>query len=192
MIKKFIFLVFVISVFQTYGQSDFYCAPRRKIILEKDSVQQVFEIKTEMIQFNAKSLLTYYWYNKTGLHQSHGFYSGYLLDGEFMDIDLSGNIIVQGAMSNGLKNGIWIVNNEKDGTIQFQTWRNGIKHGKFKEYNSDHELIKTYSFKNGLQHGWSILYEDNILIKKTYFRNGIEVGPNKNKFQQLFTHKKAE
>jgi antitoxin component YwqK of YwqJK toxin-antitoxin module len=192
MIKKFIFWVFVISVFQTYGQSDFYCSQRRKIILAKDSVQHIFEIKTEMSQLKTDPFLTYYWYNKTGLHQSQGFYSGYLLDGEFMDIELSGNIIIKGALSNGLKNGIWVVNNKKDGIMQFQTWRNGVQHGKLEEYNSDHQLIKTCSFKNGLQHGWYILYENNIIITKTYFRNGIEVGPNRNKFKQLFTHNKTK
>jgi antitoxin component YwqK of YwqJK toxin-antitoxin module len=68
----------------------------------------------------------YYWFDNTAIHTTQGYYSGYLLDGEYAEYSYPGNaLLVKGKFSRGLKTGTWLKWPSDGFLIEKTGWRKG-------------------------------------------------------------------
>lgn len=122
---------------------------RRKIYLTPPGkkIEGTIILKTK-IKPNSKSL--YYWFDQAKIHTTQGAYSGYLLDGDYIEFSYpENNILLKGNFKRGLKHGMWIGWYSNGIIKSMNRWSNGSLNGTQKDFDSTGQLLSVQNFNHG-------------------------------------------
>lgn len=138
--------------------------------------------------------LYYFWYYSDIINSNKGGFTGNLLDGPFIVIDGSKNLLTKGNFKNGLKDGEWKIW-YPNGILHYsENWKEGSLSGEFKEFAESGELIEKSLYKKNLLDGARIQYYPDTTVTM-YYQDGIELtGTQKKKvnflpFEKVFKNK---
>ena len=138
------------------------------ILQYKDSVirfQYTYDVPDQIIHE------WYYWFDSI-LHMTRGGFNGKLLDGNFEKFDKEGNMLVKGKFKCGLKNWEWKYWNSKGELIKVEKWKDGLESGTFQYWDDDGNIKKEVRYDNGILNGYTIIYSDDTITSKKYYKKG--------------------
>lgn len=103
----------------------------------------------------------YYWYDNTTIQQTQGGYSGYLLDGQYLEyLYPSNKLSIKGNFRSGLKNGLWM-SWYANGKLKEQVeWKKGKLNGIKYSFDTTGKVTKIEIYKHGN-------FTDTIALKDT-------------------------
>ncbi|MDX9928261.1 MAG: hypothetical protein RBS37_00235 [Bacteroidales bacterium] len=120
------YLAFIVTVLYSgsaYGQSKSVTPLRDVIVISGDTVIKatVLSASPRVKYDNTKR---YYWYGKGLVLCNIGGSGGKLLHGNYQSFT-DGRLVVSGAFSSGLKDGVWSIWNEDGALISQENWQKG-------------------------------------------------------------------
>jgi len=180
MIKTIFILILLISFSSVFSQKEKMITDNREVILNyPDSILKV-NILLSNKKIKVKNDLVYYWFNSKQVSKNLGGYTGRVLNGKYIVLDMDKNMLAEGHFKNGLKHGTWKRWNKKGGLLKYEEWKKGRRNGLLLTYDNTGRLAKAAKYKNDLKHGWYIEYNHVYGIKK-FFWKGVEIDPEEGK-----------
>ena len=103
----------------------------------------------------------YHWYAFDKIRTNQGAFSGHLLHGGYKRYLGDYNLVESGSFNLGLQEGIWKVWDLSGTIISELEMKEGLKHGTCKFYQGGN-LVRTEEYEQGHLHGKTVLYEGEI------------------------------
>ncbi|MBE9585986.1 hypothetical protein IM792_16145 [Mucilaginibacter sp. JRF] len=125
----------------------------QKIRLTQGDKTLLAEIKPTGSIPKVKPGLWYHWYSAGQINTTQGGFSGKPLNGDYKEWYLNKNLKEQGQFERGLKTGLW-KSWRDDGTLAATyTWRNGLRNGNFIVYDEKGLPLTYGNYHNDLLDG---------------------------------------
>lgn len=174
--KLTITLILLILISYSFSQKGKVITDNREVILNYPDSTVKVNILLSNKKIKVKNDLVYYWFNSKEVSKNLGGYTGRVLNGKYIVLDMQKNMLAEGHFKKGLKHGTWKKWNEKGGILKHEEWKNGRRNGLSLTYGNSGHLTKAAKYKKDLKHGWYIEYNHVYGIKK-FFWKGLEVDP---------------
>jgi hypothetical protein len=121
----------------------------------------------------------YWWYGSGEVKSSQGGYSGRLLDGPYLLRTHEGDLLEEGQLTAGKRNGQWRGWYPGGALRGVRHYRAGQLHGPFEEYYPDGSLRREGRYRRGRLRGRVRVYESNGQRSLLRYREGEEVDPER-------------
>ncbi len=135
-----------------------------------------FIIKAEIADseiFNLKPDLFYTSYKNKSFYHMQGGINGKALDGHYQRTDSTGQLLIEGYYSKGLKNGLWKSWYPNGQLKTLQSYKMGLANGEFIDYNFNGQVQKMSRYKNGLLKKETLYKANGLRLVNKYSKGEI-------------------
>lgn len=126
----------------------------------------------DKIDIELNNTTIYYWSAYGEIHANKGGYSGQLLCGSYQVFDVDNNLITQGAIQNGVKNGSWKSWYNNGEIKSLEIWKKGVLEGKQISYTQLGDLKSIQNFRKGKRHGLQEYFRSGQLVEVKKYTRG--------------------
>jgi len=176
--KHLLYIAFLAYSLVAFSQPKKYEHETNNMVINLADATLKFQVPVSNPKVKVNNNLTYHWYKSNEILQTKGGYEGKLLHGDYSEFYLNKNLKTQGGFNKGLKHKEWKSWDDNGDLKEIINYKNGVLNGSFKTLDEKGRVILESNYKNGKLHGTTTSYADGKLLKRTTYKNGLEVMPN--------------
>lgn len=164
------YIIFLFFCSGSFSKNE-YPETRRVLIINDTCVEEVSVLVAQKADVQLIPSISYHWYREHYIGINQGGYSGVLLHGSYKRYAKGGKLLKSGMFHMGVKQGLWILWDDKGNMKSEESYEQGLKHGKVRLYE-DGILQQEEDYVKGHLHGKLKRYQNGQLIEELKYKQG--------------------